>query len=126
MQQKLVIIALVAALGILGTLARYGIQSWIHELTGSTFPWGTFAVNFVGCFLFGIVSTLAKERLLISEEARIILSVGFLGAFTTFSSFAADTAALLQKSQWMLAAGNVLLQNCLGLAAIFAGLFVGR
>ncbi len=119
-------ILLISAMGIAGTLSRYWLQGWVQELTNARFPWGTLAVNLIGCFLFGIIYTLAQERFLISGETRIILLVGFMGSFTTFSSFAFETAALLENQQWLFACGNLLLQNALGLVAVFLGFFVGR
>src|SRR5262249_6918278 len=86
-------------MGVLGTLARYGLQGWVQRRAG-TFPWGTLAVNALGCLLFGVIWALADERLLISGESRTIALVGFMGAFTTFSSFAFETTALLRDAQW--------------------------
>jgi CrcB protein len=117
---------LLATVGAVGTLARWGLQGWVQRLCGASFPWGTLAVNALGCFLFGLVFVAAEERSLISAQTRIIILVGFMGAFTTFSSFAFETAALLRDSQWLYAFGNVALQNILGLACVFAGFAVGR
>lgn len=97
----------IAVAGALGTLARYGLSGLVQRVHQSTFPWGTFAVNSLGCLLFGVVWTLAEERLLISGETRIILLVGLMGGFTTFSSYAYETSALLRDAEWMLAAGNL-------------------
>ncbi len=123
MWQKLLMLSV---MGIAGTLSRYFLQGWVQNLSDGKFPWGTLAVNLLGCFLFGIIFTLAEERFLISSQTRIILLVGFMGAFTTFSSFAFETAALLESRQWMYACGNLLLQNVLGIVAVFLGFFVGR
>ncbi len=117
---------MLAVAGVVGTLARWGLQGWVQRLTGAAFPWGTLAVNALGCFLFGIVFVAAEERELISSQTRIILLVGFMGAFTTFSSYAFETAALLRDSQWLYALGNMALQNVLGLACVFAGFALGR
>ena len=88
--------------------------------------WGTIAVNILGSFLFGLVWALAQERSIISAEARIIVLAGFMGAFTTFSTFMFETGELLRDSQWALAFGNLALQNVVGLAAVFAGWVVAR
>lgn len=116
-----------AVAGICGTLARYGLGGFVNSrLPGAAFPWGTLAVNGIGCFAFGLVWPLAEERLLISGETRQIVLIGFMGAFTTFSSFAFETAQLLRDAEWMLAMGNIMSQNVLGIAFMFLGMAVGR
>ena len=87
---------------------------------------GTFAVNMTGCLLFGVIWSMAEERLVISGETRAIFLVGFMGAFTTFSTFMFESSALLRDSQWALAFGNIALQNVVGIAALFIGLAIGR
>ncbi|MFB3785659.1 MAG: CrcB family protein [bacterium] len=123
MDKKLVLIALT---GGLGSLARYGLAGLVQRWAGSGFAWGTPVVNLLGCFLFGVIWSLAEERILISGETRAILLVGFLGAFTTFSTYVFETGELLRDAQWRWAAGNVCLQTFGGLAAFFAGLAGGR
>jgi CrcB protein len=112
--------------GAAGTLSRYGLSGLVQWLFGEKYPWGTLAVNAVGCFLFGMIWTLAEERLVISGQTRFILLVGFMGAFTTFSSFAYETSELLRDSQWSLAAGNLLAHNVLGLVCMFLGYAASR
>jgi len=119
-------ILLIALAGAAGTLARYWIGGLVQRSSGSGFPWGTFAVNMTGCFLFGLVWSLAEERMVVSAEARIVILVGFMGALTTFSSFIFETGALLRDSQWALAFGNVALENIAGLALLFLGFAAGR
>ncbi len=115
-----------AAAGAVGTLARFGLQGFVQRLQPTGFPWGTLAVNALGCFLFGIVWSMAEERMVISGQTRTILLIGFMGSFTTFSSFAFETSQLLDDSQWLLAAANVLLQNVLGVALVVLGIGLGR
>ena len=115
-----------AAAGGVGTLARYGLSGAVQRVHQSTYPWGTLVVNALGCFLFGVVWTLAEERLVISGETRFVLLVGFMGGFTTFSSYAYETGAMLRDAEWLLAAANVLAHNLIGLALFFAGLALGR
>lgn len=115
-----------AGAGALGTLARYGLGGLVQRLHQSTFPWGTFVVNALGCFIFGLVWSLAEERLVIGGETRAIILVGFMGAFTTFSTFAFETAAMLRDAEWLLAAANLLAHNGLGLVAFFLGVGLGR
>lgn len=119
-------IVLIALAGSLGTLARYGLGSLVHRLFGAVFPWGTVSVNMLGSFLFGLVWTLAAERMAISAEARIVILTGFMGAFTTFSTFMFETGELIRGGQWLLAGGNLLLQNIVGLAAVFGGIALAR
>ncbi len=80
--------------GAAGTLARYGLAGLMQRLLGESFPWGTLTVNALGCFLFGVVWMLAEDRLVISGQTRFVILTGFMGAFTTFSTFAFETAAL--------------------------------
>ena len=115
-----------AVAGAAGTLCRYGLASAVQRFSGGRFPWGTLAVNVLGCLLFGLVWSLADERQLISRQTRTVLLVGFLGAFTTFSTFAFETAAFADDRRWLSAAGNVLLQNMAGILAVFIGLWIGR
>jgi len=119
-------IMLLAVAGACGALARYGLSGFVQQLCGARFAWGTLAVNALGCLLFGLVWTLAEERLVISGEIRAILLTGFMGAFTTFSTYAFETAGFLNDSQWTLAAANVVSQNVLGLVCVLAGLAAGR
>ena len=112
--------------GGLGALARYGLSTLVQRYSGAAFPWGTFVVNVVGAFAFGLIWSLVEQRLVISVETRVILLSGFLGGFTTFSSFMFETAALLTDGQWGLAALNLGGQVAAGLAAVFLGLAAGR
>ena len=111
--------------GALGTLARYGLQLLTQTLVPGSFPWGTLAVNSLGCFLFGLVWALAGERLVLSPESRITLLVGFLGAFTTWSSYIFETARMIRAAEWVAAGSNILAQHVLGFAMFFAGLGIG-
>ena len=119
-------LALLMLTGAVGTLARYGLQGVVQKSAGASFPWGTLAVNLTGCFVFGLIWALAEERLLIRPETRSVILIGFLGSFTTFSSFVFETSELLRDGQWAMAIGNLAAQNILGIAIFFAGLFIGR
>ncbi|MEW6579252.1 MAG: fluoride efflux transporter CrcB [Chloroflexota bacterium] len=123
MLQKMVLIALAGAVG---TLARYGLSGLIQRVSGGDLPLGTLVVNILGCFLFGLVWALAEDRLLLEEQTRMVLLGGFMGAFTTFSTFVFDTGAMVREAQWLLATGNVLVQTGVGLAALYGGIVVGR
>jgi CrcB protein len=110
----------------LGVLARFGLGGLIHRWLGNSFPYGTFAINLLGCLLFGLVWSLAEVRMVIGAETRFILLTGFLGAFTTFSTYAFETTGLLANSQWPLAMLNLLGQSILGLLAVVGGMALGR
>ena len=108
--------------GGIGTWARFGASRWVQRLTGTDFPAGTLAVNLVGCALFGFLATWAESRAWLRPEARLWCLTGFLGAFTTFSTFAFETTSMLRDSAWLLAATNVVAHNGLGLLAIWLGI----
>ena len=115
-----------AAAGAMGTLCRYGLMALIYRIGDVKFPWGSLGVNALGCFLFGLVWTLAEERLVISGQTRAIILIGFMGAFTTFSTYAFETAELLRGSEWLLATANFAAQNTIGLICVFLGFAVSR
>ncbi|MDI6796478.1 MAG: CrcB family protein [Desulfatibacillaceae bacterium] len=119
-------IALLALAGALGTLSRFGLAGLVYRLAGIGFPWGTLAVNVTGCFIAGLLFVLFETRWPVASQTRLIVLVGFFGAFTTFSAFMVETADLLRSSQWLYAAANVSLQNTLGLVAVLAGAAIGR
>ncbi len=112
----------IALAGSLGTIARYGLSGLVHRWAGSAFPWGTLAVNAAGCLLFALVWSLAEERGVISSQARTIVLVGFMGAFTTFSTYMFESGQFVRDGQWSVAMANVLAQNSVGIAALFAGI----
>jgi fluoride exporter len=123
--QKLLLIALA---GSLGTLARYSLDGLVQQFTDrfAPFPWGIVVVNLSGCFIFGILASLFGERSSTSGEMRAILLTGFLGAFTTFSTYIFELEQMLQDWKWLPAAGNFAVHNIGGLAAIIAGLILGK
>lgn len=110
----------VASGGALGAVARYLAQGWVQDLTGGFFPWGTFLVNAAGCLLLGF-SLAWLQATLASTELRDFVTIGFLGAFTTFSTFSYETVAMLRDGEWWRAGGYVLGSVLVGLAAVVAG-----
>jgi fluoride exporter len=116
----------VALGGAAGAVLRYGLSGWLHAVTGYTFPIGTLAVNVLGAFIIGVVLELSTGRLLVSPEVRLLLTTGFCGGLTTFSTFSYETLALLQERQWLAATGNVLLNGVLCIALAFAGVLLAR
>lgn len=117
---------LIAVAGAAGTLARYGLSTWVRGLSSSTFPWGTLVVNSLGCFLFGIILTLVRERGVIESATANVLMVGFLGAFTTFATFAFESGDFLRAGAAWSMILNVALNVVLGLALFFAGCWLVR
>ena len=106
-----------AVAGAAGTLARYWLGGLVQRNITTDFPFGTAAVNIIGCLVFGLLWAFMESRLSISGQMRMVIFVGFFGAFTTFSSFAFETAQMLDESQWLWASANILLQNVLGLVS---------
>ena len=117
---------LIGLAGFIGTLGRYWLSGLVARRYGETFPSGTLAVNLIGCFLVGILFYLLQERFLVNQTVRTIIMIGFLGGFTTFSSFGLQTFTLLQNGQFGLAALNVSLSNLIGLILVWAGYSIGK
>lgn len=112
--------------GMLGAMARYLIGGWISNRMSGYFPYETLVINLTGSLLLGFFLTMAMEIFTWGSGARLFLAVGFLGAYTTFSTFSYETAMLLQEGSWLLAAVNAL-SNLLGcLAAAFLGIALAR
>jgi len=116
----------IAVAGAIGAVARFGLSGLVHRIYAGEFPLGTLIVNILGCFLFGLFWSWAEERLSVSGEMRLIVLVGFMGAFTTFSSFAFETGKLIQDAQWNYAIANLAIQNLAGLACLLGGFNLGR
>jgi CrcB protein len=112
--------------GSAGTLCRYGLAGLVQSGLGARFPWGTLAVNLTGCLVAGLAFGLFESRWGLSGEARTIVFIGFLGAFTTFSGFMLETTELARDAQWLAAVANLVLQNGLGALALYGGLVASR
>ena len=109
-----------AVAGALGTLARYGVSRWTYAWLGDGFAFGTLAVNVLGCFLLAFLMQLALTGDLVPRTMRLAFGVGFLGAFTTFSTFGFETMRYMDAGAWRLALANVAANLVLGLAATWA------
>jgi CrcB protein len=116
----------VALAGALGAAARYGLDGWVADRTGGGFPWGTFAVNVSGSLALGILFTVFTEHLTLAPWLRSAATIGFLGAFTTFSTLSLETYRLLEDGSYGLAAANALGSVAAGLAAVYCGIVAGR
>ncbi|MGO6994940.1 fluoride efflux transporter CrcB [Rhizobium leguminosarum] len=117
---------LVAVGGAIGSLLRYYVGQWALRLMGPAFPWGTLAVNVVGCFVIGVFAALIARKFNASVELRLLLITGFLGGFTTFSAFSLDAISLFERGEAV--AGGIYIAASVGLsmAAVIAGLAVMR
>ena len=114
-------IFIIGAGGFLGAIARYAIGLWIGQRWGRSFPLGTFFINVSGSFLIGFLMALFTERLMLNPQWRIFLVIGFLGAYTTFSTFEYETGALVKDGEWLVASLNVMLSVFVGFAALKLG-----
>lgn len=91
--------------GAIGSLARFGLSSFIvRQVNPVNFPWGTFSVNIVGCALAGVFLVTAEHLPSVSQDARIFIVTGLLGGFTTFSAFGIETLGLIRRGDWLIAA----------------------
>ena len=113
-------VLVVASGGALGAVARYLATGWVQDLSGSVFPWGTLAVNVVGSALLGF-SLMWLQSTVASAELRQFIAIGFLGSFTTFSTFSYESVALLRDGEWWRAGGYIGGSVALGVAAVLAG-----
>ncbi len=111
--------------GSLGAASRYGVGLMAVRLWGPNFPWGTLTVNLVGCFLIGLLFSLADRVRLLTPEMRLFLITGYLGALTTFSSFSLETINAGRAGLMLQPLVNILINNLGGLTLTFFGLWVG-
>ena len=118
--------AYIVAGAVVGAPLRYFLQGRVQDWSGPGFPWGTLVVNVSGCLVIGLLATLAEERQVLSREARLLLIVGFLGSYTTFSTFGWETLALLRDNEVVRAGGNIALSTVGGLAGVWLGMTIAR
>jgi fluoride exporter len=112
--------------GVLGTLARYFLANGVYRCCGTSFPYGTLAVNAIGCFLIGLFGTLAENKLSFGPGMRLLLMVGFCGAFTTFSTYIFETNGLMQDGEMLKAALNVTVSILAGFLVFKLGAVLGQ
>ncbi len=115
-----------AVAGALGTVGRFGLSSLTQRISGTGFPIGTLMVNVVGSLIIGFIMQLGMNSNIMSRQMRLVLTLGFLGAFTTFSSFSYETVRYLEQGTWNLATLNIALNVVLCLGATLAGMWLGR
>lgn len=117
------LLLMIALGGAAGAVARYGLSGWVQDLLGTTFPMGTMMVNVIGSFLLGL-SVPLFESLAWSAEVRTMVTIGFLGAFTTYSTFSYEAVVLLEGGEWTRAGTYMGGSLLLGLVAVVGGMAV--
>jgi CrcB protein len=113
---------MIAAGGALGALARYALGGLVQEWAGARFPYGTLVVNVSGCLVMGMVMTLLTQRGVVHPNWRFLVPIGFIGAYTTFSTFEYETFRAIEQGGWMIALVNVTVSVVAGFAALVAGI----
>ncbi|MFQ5479005.1 MAG: fluoride efflux transporter CrcB [Candidatus Binatia bacterium] len=119
-------LAYLAVAGALGAVGRYLVGGWAYRVLGTDLPWGTLLVNLSGCLLLGFVMQLGYVSVALPRATRLAISVGFLGSFTTFSTFGYETMRYLENGAWLLALTNVALNLMAGLLAVWVGISLAK
>jgi CrcB protein len=119
-------LAWIAVGGAAGAVSRYLLQGWVDGLAGGRFPWGTFAINISGSFALGVIFALAVDRAVLSPEVRVPLMVGFISAYTTFSTLMLESWRLVEEGDLVVAFANLAGSVVVGMIAVVAGLAIGR
>ena len=115
------------ALGaVVGASARYFLSGIIARHFSSAFPYGTLVINLTGSLVLGFFLVFSAERVLLDPRWRLLVAIGFCGSYTTFSSYAFESFALIEQGQWLMVGANVLASNALCLAAVLAGAALAR
>jgi CrcB protein len=112
--------------GGLGCVSRYMVSGWIYTLAGKTLPYGTLAVNVIGSLLLGLIMEGSLRSTLLSPELRFGLTVGFMGGFTTFSTFSYETVRLLEEGSMVAAGANIFLNVTVCIVAALTGIYLAR
>lgn len=116
----------IALMGAFGAVARYAVSGFSYRIFGEKLAWGTLAVNVAGSFLLGVLMTVGLQSAALPKLWRVALGVGFLGAFTTFSTFSYETVRYLEQGAWSTALTNIGLNLVVGFGAVALGLVFGR
>ena len=119
-------VLLVGIGGFFGAAARYLVDGWVSGSTGGGFPWGTLVINLSGSFMLGALFALTIERAALPADIRAPVMIGFIGAYTTFSTWMLESWRLMEDGALLAAVGNLLGSVVLGLLAVVLGLWVGR
>lgn len=111
--------------GMAGTIARYSVSGAAYRIFGTSFPYGTFIVNLTGCFLVGLLASIMEKKIIPDANLRMLLMIGFCGAYTTFSTFLLETVYLMRDGEGVRALMNVILSVVAGLVVLRAGMWLG-
>ena len=112
--------------GFAGAISRYVVDGFVADRTAGAFPWGTLAVNLSGSFVLGLLFAMATERAILPADIRAPVMIGFIGAYTTFSTYMLESWLLIENGSYLPAIANLGGSVLLGLAAVLAGLTLGR
>lgn len=111
---------------VLGANLRYWVGDWAAQRFGSGFPYGTLLINLSGSFLLGLIISMSMENFIIDPRLRLLLTIGFLGSYTTFSTYAYESIALISQGQWGLGLFNLLGSSLLGAFFAILGIWLGK
>lgn len=117
---------MIALGGALGALARFALGGFVQARANAIFPYGTLVVNLAGCLAMGFVMTLVNDRVVVAPAFWYLVPVGFIGAFTTFSTFELETFRVAQDGAWLIAAANVGVSVFFGFIAVWLGVVTAR
>lgn len=111
---------------VLGANLRYWVGDWAAQRFGSGFPYGTLLINLSGSFLLGLIVSMSMENFIIDPRLRLLLTIGFLGSYTTFSTYAYESIALISQGQWGMGLFNLLGSSLLGGLFAILGIWLGK
>lgn len=111
---------------VVGASARYFLSTFVGRHFSTSFPYGTLLINITGSLILGFFLVYSTERVLLDPRWRLLVAIGFCGSYTTFSSYAFESFALMEQGQWLMMGLNVLFSNALCLAAVLAGAALAR
>lgn len=116
----------IAVGAVVGASARYFLSGLVARNFSATFPYGTLLINITGSLVLGFFLVYSTERVLLDPRWRLLVAIGFCGSYTTFSSYAFESFALMEQGQWLMMGLNILTSNVLCLAAVLAGAALAR
>lgn len=119
-------VVLVGVGGFAGAISRYLVDGFVSDRTGGGFPWGTLVINVSGTFLLGLLFAMTTERAILPAEIRGPVMIGFIGAYTTFSTYLLESWRLIEDGAWPTALANLGGSIAIGLFAVAAGMIIGR
>jgi CrcB protein len=112
--------------GFVGSIARFWLATYVGQRMGTRFPYGTFLVNVSGCFLVGFAMTILAEKTNLSPTYRYLIPIGFIGGYTTFSTFEYETLRAIQDGQFTIGLLNIVLSVAVGFVMVWTGALVGK